>query len=217
MKITSFSTRKPKSGAKPKQLVILLHGLGANKDDLIDLAQEYSDILPNAEFISPDAPFAYDMAPFGRQWFSLQTRDEDSIYNGIKNAAPILKEFIDDRLQVNGLTYNDLILMGFSQGSMMLFYLVPRLPEAPMATIAYSGMLVKADMLEKEIASCHNFLIIHGQLDDIIPYQRSINAQELLLAHNINAECHIIKNLGHGINYECIEISKNYLKNSKNI
>ena len=55
----------PQSGGAAKRLVILLHGLGADGNDLIGLAPYWAPLLPDAEFLSPNAPFPCDMAPYG--------------------------------------------------------------------------------------------------------------------------------------------------------
>ena len=60
----------PKSG-RAQQLVVFLHGLGADGNDLIELGQQWRDWLPDAAFVAPHAPDAYDGAPMGRQWFPL--------------------------------------------------------------------------------------------------------------------------------------------------
>lgn len=114
--------RKPASGAAPRQLAILLHGLGADGNDLIGLAPYWAPLFPEAEFVAPDAPFPCDMAPFGRQWFSLQDRSPMSILAGVRAAAPILDAYIDDALKARNLDESRLALVGFSQGTMMSLY-----------------------------------------------------------------------------------------------
>jgi phospholipase/carboxylesterase len=112
----------PASGGKPKQVVILAHGLGANGDDLIGLAPYYAQVLPDALFISPNAPFACDMGGFGYQWFSYQDRAPGPVLAGVRAAAPILDAFIDRVLAETGLPDDKLALVGFSQGTMMSLF-----------------------------------------------------------------------------------------------
>jgi phospholipase/carboxylesterase len=64
----------PKSG-QAKQLVVFLHGLGADGRDLIDIGTMWQSWLPDAAFVAPHAPDPYDGAPVGRQWFPLTFRD----------------------------------------------------------------------------------------------------------------------------------------------
>ena len=89
-------TLPPRSGGAPRQLVILLHGVGADGNDLIGLAPYFQQILPEALFLSPHAPQRYDMAPMGYQWFSLQDLSPATRLAGVRGAAPILEGFIDD-------------------------------------------------------------------------------------------------------------------------
>ena len=112
----------PQSGGKPSRLVILLHGLGADGNDLIGLAPYWAPLLPDAEFLSPNAPFPCDMAPYGYQWFSVQDRSPEARLAGVRAAAPILDAFIDDELQKRGLDRGDSALVGFSQGTMMSLF-----------------------------------------------------------------------------------------------
>jgi len=123
-------TLGPASGRPPTALVVLLHGLGADGHDLIGLAHEWAPLLPDAAFLSPHAPFPCDMAPFGRQWFSLQERTASAILAGIQVAAPILDAWLDSQLARLGLTDDRLALVGFSQGTMMALYTAPRRPRA---------------------------------------------------------------------------------------
>src|SRR3984893_16270684 len=112
----------PPPGANPSRLVILLHGLGADGNDLIGLAPYWARLLPTAEFLSPNAPFPCDMAPHGYQWYSSQDRPPEAALAGVRATAPILDAFIDDALAKRGLDDGDLALVGFSQGTVMSLY-----------------------------------------------------------------------------------------------
>ena len=90
-------SQAPVSGNDPQQLVIFCHGLGSDGSDLIGLAPYFAKTLPEAMFLSPNAPFPYDMAPSGHQWFSLENASPDSRLLGVRQAAPIIDKFIDDK------------------------------------------------------------------------------------------------------------------------
>src|SRR4051794_33134777 len=121
MQLTGPS-QPPAAGGKPKKLVVLLHGLGADGTDLIGIAPYWARLVPSAEFVAPNAPFPCDMGPYGYQWFSLQDRSMESILAGVRAAAPFVEAFIDDLLAARGLAEKDLALVGFSQGTMMSLY-----------------------------------------------------------------------------------------------
>ncbi|HET7593957.1 MAG TPA: phospholipase, partial [Stellaceae bacterium] len=156
----SGPVRKPASGGKPRQLVVLLHGVGADGNDLIGLAPYWAPALPNAEFVSPDAPFPCDMAPYGRQWFSLQDRSPAAILGGVRAAAPILDAFLDEALAARGLEPSQLALVGFSQGTMMSLYVGPRREKALAGIVGYSGALIGADTLAQETRSRPPVLLV---------------------------------------------------------
>jgi predicted esterase len=135
--------RPPVTGDKPVRLVILLHGRGSDGDDLLDLQRFRGRLVPDAEFISPNAPFPSDMAPTGYQWFRTQDRSPASVLAGVHVTAPSLDAFIGgEELQKRGLTESDAVLVGFSQGTMMALHVGLR-RERPLAgIIGYSGRLI---------------------------------------------------------------------------
>ncbi len=149
----SGPTRPPASGGKPKHLVILLHGLGADGNDLIGLAPYLAPLLPEAEFLSPNAPFPCDMAPYGYQWYSSQDRSPGAQLAGVRAAAPILDAFIDQALAERGLEDSALALVGFSQGSVMSLFVGPRRAQPVAGIVGYSGRLVAPDLLPSELRS----------------------------------------------------------------
>jgi phospholipase/carboxylesterase len=191
--------RKPAAGGAPRQLVILLHGLGADGNDLIGLAPYWAPLLPEAEFLAPDAPFPCDMAPFGRQWFSLQDRSSVSILAGVRAAAPILDAFIDDALEGRNLEESRLALVGFSQGTMMSLYVGLRRAKALAGIVGFSGALIGSETLPQDIRSRPPVLLIHGDSDEIVPFQALALAEQGLKAAGVRVESLICPGLGHGI------------------
>src|SRR6202007_1543946 len=119
----------PASGNKPQQLVILLHGLGADGRDLLGLAPVFAQDLPDAVFVAPDAPYPCDMAPMGYQWFSLQEWTPAKVLMGVQQASSILDGFITAQMEKYGVPAAKTALVGFSQGTMMSLYVGPRFPE----------------------------------------------------------------------------------------
>ena len=198
----SFDLDGPRHGRPPGQadaLVILLHGLGADGNDLIGLAPVFAQVLPNAAFVSPHAPFPCDMAPFGRQWFSLQNLDQDAILAGVGAAAPHLEAFIDQELDRHGLGDERLALLGFSQGCMMALHVGLRRERPCAAILGYSGMLIGTDLLAGEITSRPPVLLVHGEADEIVPFPSLAAAKAALEANGVTVQSHACPGLGHGI------------------
>src|SRR5262249_754836 len=143
----------PAAGGPPQKLVLLLHGLGADGNDLIGLAPHWARLLPNAVFLSPHAPFPCDMAPYGFQWFILPARDQAMVLAGVQAPWPILDAFIDQSLARFGLSDADMALVGFSQGTMMSLFTAPRRAQPCAGVVGYSGALVGGDRLTSESRS----------------------------------------------------------------
>ena len=116
----------PAAGGAPKQLVVFIHGYGADGNDLIGLGREWARMLPHAAFVSPNAPEPCGMAPMGRQWFDLTFRDPGEMLRGVKKAGPILDAFLDAELKRLDLPPQALALVGFSQGTMVALAVRPQ-------------------------------------------------------------------------------------------
>ncbi len=201
----------PASGGKAKQLVILIHGVGADGNDLIGLAPYFQHVLPEAMFLSPHAPFPFDMAPTGRQWFSLQDFSSETRLRGVRSAAPILNAFIDAKLAENDLDEDRLALIGFSQGTMMALHVGLRREKRVAGIIGYSGMLVGPELLADEMRSKPPVLLTHGDADPVLPVRSMPMAVEGLNSVGINVKAHIRPGLGHGIDDECVRLGSSFL------
>jgi phospholipase/carboxylesterase len=196
----------PRSGAA-RQLVVFLHGYGADGNDLIELGRVWQQILPQAAFVSPHAPEPCGQAPVGRQWFALTFRDPNERWVGANKAAPILERFLDAELARHQLPPSALALVGFSQGTMMALHVGLRRAAAPAAIVGYSGLLVtppdgNPETLAKEIKSRPPVLLVHGDQDELIPVQALFAAAQGLAAIGVPAEWHISSGVGHGIDPE---------------
>lgn len=189
----------PAAGGRPRSLVILLHGLGADGDDLIQLAPYWAERLPTTEFVSPHAPFPCDMAPYGRQWFSLQDRDPRSVLAGVEAAAPILDAFIDASLEARGLPDSALALVGFSQGTMMSLFVAPRRKAAIAAVVGYSGSLIGGDSLATACRARPPVLLVHGEADPIVPFAAMGAAEAALRGAGIDVTTEARPGLPHSI------------------
>ncbi len=197
---------EPRSGAA-RQLVVFLHGYGADGNDLIDIGRAWQQLLPQAAFVSPHAPEPCGQAPVGRQWFALTFRDPDERWIGVNKAAPLLERFLDAELARHKLPPLALALVGFSQGTMMALHVGLRRAVAPAAIVGYSGLLVErsdgdAEKFAAEITSRPPVLLVHGDRDDLIPPQALFQATQGLAAIGVPVEWHLSAGVGHGIDAE---------------
>ena len=201
----------PASGGRARRLVLLLHGIGADGNDLIGLAPQLSRVLPEAAFVAPDAPFPCDAAPFGHQWFSLQDRSPAAMLAGVRAAAPILDGFIDDTLKAYGLGDRDLALVGFSQGTMMSLHVAPRRAVACAGVVGFSGALLGGPDWPAEVRSRPPVLLVHGDADPMLPFEAMARAAEALQRAGIEVESHRRPGLGHGIDPGGLELAAGFL------
>jgi phospholipase/carboxylesterase len=208
----SGPSRPPASGGKPRRLVILLHGLGADGNDLIGLAPYWARLLQDAEFLSPNAPFPCDMAPHGYQWFSSQDRSLEAVLGGVRAAAPILDAFIDEALEQRGLGSGELALVGFSQGTMMSLFVGLRRAEPVAGIVGFSGRLLAPELLASELRSRPPILLVHGTEDPLVPYSSLAAAETTLKAAGVPVETVTSVGIGHSIDDQGLRRGGQFLK-----
>lgn len=188
----------PRSGTS-RQLVVFLHGYGADGNDLIDLGQSWADLMPDAVFVSPHAPEPCGMASTGRQWWPLTMRDPSERLRGCQIAGPDLEHFLVQELERHQLPASQLALVGFSQGSMMALHVGLRRAIAPAAIVAYSGHLVGPELLAAEATGRPPILLVHGDRDNIIPVEALFEAMDGLGKAEIPCQWHLSVGTAHGI------------------
>ncbi len=205
----------PFSGKKPSQLVILLHGVGANGEDLLSLAYSWQPLLPDAEFISPNAPFAFEGGRYGDidayEWFSLNDITLENREERVRAVAPLLDQFIDEALAKRGLTDDQLALVGFSQGTIMSLYTSIRRARPCAGVLGYSGRFADAAHLADEIRSRPRIFLLHGTADSVIPVSEMHEAETILKAYDIPVITKAFPGLPHSINEEGIVLGGQFL------
>ena len=198
---------EPRDGGAARQLVVFLHGYGADGNDLIEIGRAWQGLLPHAAFVSPHAPDPCGQMPTGRQWFPLASRDVNERWHGVSHAAPVLQRFLDLELVRHNLPPSALAIVGFSQGTMLALHVGLRCAVAPLAVVGYSGALVvpqdvEPEAIAGEITSRPPVLLVHGDRDDVIPVQALFQASGGLASFDVPTEWHISGGIGHGIDQE---------------
>ena len=215
MQERKIHTKLPTGGTLVKQIVFLLHGYGADGADLIDLSSPFSIVLPYAKFISPDAPFDCKMSPMGKEWFPIE-----EIPNGAINASNELLKLIKNECDKESLKFENVLLIGFSQGAMMSIQSLLLSKYNFLGIIGYSG-----GTSQENINACSHFikknehinsstpiLLVHGEEDEIVPFSSLENARKLLNEIGFNVKTVSRPGLGHGIDPDGITAGMEFVK-----
>lgn len=195
----------PRNG-KASHLVVLVHGYGADGNDLIGLAGPLAEVLPGAAFVAPDAPQRCPGARF--QWFPIAELDPQVMHKGVVSAAPGLKEFIESELKRLELPPERLALIGFSQGTMLSLHLGLG-PLKPAAIVGFSGILTgtPADKLDRSPP----IFLAHGSADPLIPPEALFLTAGTLGAHGVRVQWHLSPGVGHGIDETGLALAADFL------
>ena len=209
--------------------MIFLHGWGSDKYDLISLTKDFNSVSKNIHYISVNAPYSCDNG-FGYQWFSLKNMDINYsfteifqnditmsinyIQKEIINCNSILRDFLDFQSKRLNIEYNKIFLVGFSQGSMLSLYNGLTLQKQLAGVIAFSGLLpVTFDNAKNLLTTKQKILMTHGENDNTIIPQLFEYSVEILKKFDFDISYHLLENLGHSINDNCINFAKNFVKN----
>lgn len=188
----------PASGGPPRQLVVLLHGYGADGADLIDLGRAWAPILPDALFVAPNAPERCAMSAFGYQWFPLDIDRIGASLSGVPAAASAVRQYLAVLWAETGLGPSDTFLVGFSQGAMMALHVGTALPERLRGILAFSGAFVPPIGFAENPAK-PPVALVHGEMDTVVDPGLSRRAAELLKAAGCDVALHLSPGIGHGI------------------
>lgn len=208
----TYKTYQRDKTQQPSQMVILLHGFGSNADDLLSLGVDFSQTVPNAVFIAPNAPFPCEMGGFGFQWFSLADYTMPKLLAGARMAHEKLDAFVQARLQEFGMQPSQLVVGGFSQGCMMSLFWGLRQKQAVAGILGYSGMIIGHDELAAEIQSRPPVCLVHGALDTVVPSAQLEASREALEALEVPVEAHRREYLMHSIDFEGLDIGAQFLQ-----
>lgn len=203
----------PHSGGKPGHLVVLLHGYGADGNDLIGLAPLLGQLMPDVVFHAPNAPQPCEGNPFGYQWFGISRLDPAIALAGVQAAAPVLNAFLDETMAAYGLDEAKTVLVGFSQGTMMALHVGLRRKKQLAGIVGFSGMLAGAELLQSQLQNKPPVLLVHGDSDEMLPHGLTQRAAETLKAAGLQVGVHIAQGVGHSIDETGLQLAARFLLN----
>ncbi|WP_299843378.1 alpha/beta fold hydrolase [uncultured Roseovarius sp.] len=209
-RVLKSERREPVSGTT-RSIVVFLHGYGANGADLLGLADPLGEHLPDTLFVAPDAPETIPGMPFGFQWFPIPWIDgssEEEAERGLLAASDDLNAYLDALMVDEDVLPEQVVLFGFSQGTMMALHVAPRREDEVAGIVAFSGRLLSPELLKDEVISRPPVLLIHGDADDVVPPQSLPQAAEALQeAGWQDVYAHIMKGTAHGIAPDGLQVA----------
>jgi len=203
---------KPEEDEKIQNAVILLHGYGGDGKDISILTLNWKRFLKNTIFLCPDANEVCNINPNGFQWFDLNTEDQKYILNESKRAESKLKAYIEEIKLEYKLKNYQICISGFSQGCMMSINVGLTANESFNCIVGFSGKIIDKKDLSHRIKSKTNILMVHGDLDPIVPPSSLLDSKDFFIRHKINIETLMIKNCEHNIPVEASSAALNFFK-----
>jgi len=202
---------KPEEGLEIKNAVILLHGYGGDGKDISMLSLNWKRYLPNTIFICPNGHERCDLNPSGFQWFDLSKEDPNYILEQSILAENKLKKFIQEIKREFSLKNSQICLSGFSQGCMMSLNVGLTSEEKFLCIVGFSGKIINQNNLKERIKSHTDTLLIHGDIDQVVPSTYLLEAKDFLIRNNVEVQTLLVKNCEHHIPMESSSTALNYI------
>ena len=202
---------KPEEGTEIKNAIILLHGYGGDGKDISMLTLNWKRHLPNTIFICPNGHEKCAINPSGYQWFDLTKEDPSYILEESIKAENVIKKFIEEVKTEYNLSNQQICLSGFSQGCMMSLNVGLTSNEKFLCVVGFSGKIIDQINLKDRIKNSTDTLLIHGDVDQIVPSTHLLEAKDFLIRNNIPVETLLIKNCDHHIPIEASSTALNYI------
>ncbi len=209
----STTILNPISKKKPKNAVILCHGYGGDGKDISLLASYWRSHLPETIFICPDAPEKCSVSQSGFQWFDLMDQNPDEILAKSLVAEMKLNKFIDEVKETHNLAGSEIAIGGFSQGCMLTLQTGIKRKDSIRCILGFSGKIINASHLNKNLNSKPDILLMHGDLDEVVPVNALLEAKEFFNKNNYKIETKIFKNCEHRIPSEGSSLGLKFIKN----
>ena len=207
---------KPMRTENPEFLIVMIHGFGANGDNLISLCEVWGPHLPTTAFFAPNAFDPCRGCPGGYQWFELN--DPYGMRLEIpemrKGLEPALANFTSSLKMLSehvGVPVQNIILMGFSQGGTMALQLgLEFVPEAK-GVLMYSGFFLDPSRVPEGEMRRPPVLLVHGDMDAVVPVFAQDQASESLASMGVSHASHVCEGLDHAISSEGLMVGLKFL------
>jgi phospholipase/carboxylesterase len=173
---------------------------------IIPYMQEY---LPDAHFISLNGLQKYDMSVFGYQWFTFKSRDHKDLEREVGKSVPAVVDFLTDKIAELSLSFDDVFLVGFSQGTMLATHIATSFDEKLAGIIGFSGTIIPNSNFKGNVKTPICF--IYGTDDEVLSVDFLRSSVQTLQQIGFHVESHEIARLGHSIDLNGIKLANNFI------
>lgn len=193
-----------------KSLLILLHGYSSSGEDLQALGEFWSQMFPTMRFVAPDAPFACETG-FGYQWFSLQGISTENAAQRLDKGRSAFNRLLQQILVTEQLDpqQDNIIIIGFSQGTMMALDCLVTGTVPLAGVIGFSGRLLSTPPFN--FARSCPLLLVHGEADAVVPVSASIDATTILREAGLAVALITEPEVEHTISQHGLELASAFL------
>ena len=202
----------PENSNKINNAIILFHGYGGDGKDISMLTLNWKRFLPNTIFLCPDGHEVCQINPSGFQWFDLSNDDPKYIIEQSQKGEKVIKKFIEEVKKLYKLNNSQICLSGFSQGCMMSINIGLTSKENFNCVVGFSGKIINKENLSNRISSKTKMLLLHGELDTVVPSNNLLDVKDFLLRNKVEVETNMISQCDHHISVKASSIALNYLK-----
>jgi phospholipase/carboxylesterase len=182
--VVNVPSGKPADAELP--LVLVMHGRGADANDLADIAP-YLD--GGYRFVFPNAPRPFEIQPgmtYGFSWFD----GWPPVGNSFAESRELVLRFLDEALERYATPKGKVIISGFSQGGLMALDVGYRTQQPIAGIVCMSGAINENDLPDLDAHRNLPVLIVHGTADDMIPVRAARRTRAVLEEHGIEPEYH---------------------------
>jgi phospholipase/carboxylesterase len=187
-----------RTGDSPTASIIILHGLGADANDFVPVAQQLDlRAIGDVRYVFPNAPVRAITINGGMRmqaWYDILgvdlVRREDE--KGLRESIVDVQALIDREIAA-GIPASRIVLAGFSQGCAMTLLAGLRAPQRLAGLVGLSGYLPLAATTADERSEANRDVPIflgHGRADPIVPIARGIATRDALIELGHPVEWH---------------------------
>ena len=193
-----------------EQLIVLLHGWGANAQDVAGLISAINMVAPPVRALLPNAPFSHPMVPGGRAWYSFPASydfrkgHDFAAQADLQESRQRLLNWMRSLPEQTGIPLEKTVMGGFSQGGAMTLDVGPQLPLA--------AMLILSSYSHAPISKCTTprpVLVIHGRQDPVVPLTKALETKAQLENQGLAVTYHEF-DMGHEVSLDALKIARQF-------